>query len=77
MLFNGAPLNKRAKRQTGYVMQDDLLYEALTVFETLVGACWWWVLVCGGGWESLLVVAALLCGPSAVRGAHGVSAAGG
>ncbi|GAB4821556.1 hypothetical protein N2152v2_008602 [Parachlorella kessleri] len=35
VLFNGGALNKRAKRQTGYVMQDDLLYETLTVFETL------------------------------------------
>jgi ABC-type multidrug transport system ATPase subunit len=35
VLYNGKPLNKRAKRQVGYVMQDDLLYESLTVYETL------------------------------------------
>ncbi|KAL6781161.1 hypothetical protein ACKKBG_A10055 [Auxenochlorella protothecoides x Auxenochlorella symbiontica] len=33
--FNGAPLTKRLKRQVGYVLQDDLLYESLTVEETL------------------------------------------
>jgi ABC-type multidrug transport system ATPase subunit len=27
VLFNGAALDKRTKRQVGYVMQDDLLYE--------------------------------------------------
>lgn len=35
VLYNGRPLNKRAKRQVGYVMQDDLLYESLTVYETV------------------------------------------
>ena len=35
ILFNGAPLTKRAKRQLGFVLQDDLLYESLTVAETL------------------------------------------
>ncbi|KAK9826122.1 hypothetical protein WJX81_005488 [Elliptochloris bilobata] len=33
--FNGKPLSKRAKRQVGFVLQDDLLYESLTVYETL------------------------------------------
>ncbi|KAK9839571.1 hypothetical protein WJX84_010569, partial [Apatococcus fuscideae] len=33
--FNGQPLNKRMKRQMGFVLQDDLLYESLTVWETL------------------------------------------
>ncbi|EIE22543.1 hypothetical protein COCSUDRAFT_16269, partial [Coccomyxa subellipsoidea C-169] len=33
--FNGEKLTKRAKRQVGFVLQDDLLYETLTVFETL------------------------------------------
>jgi ABC-type multidrug transport system ATPase subunit len=27
VLFNGGQLSKRTKRQVGYVMQDDLLYE--------------------------------------------------
>ena len=35
MLFNGEPLTKGAKRQLGFVLQDDLLYESLTVYETL------------------------------------------
>lgn len=35
ILFNGAPQTKRAKRQLGFVLQDDLLYESLTVAETL------------------------------------------
>jgi ABC-type Na+ transport system ATPase subunit NatA len=35
VLFNGAPMTKRAKRSLGFVLQDDLLYEALTVQETL------------------------------------------
>ena len=35
VLYNGKKLNKRAKRQVGYVMQDDLLYESLTVYETV------------------------------------------
>ncbi|KAI3436788.1 hypothetical protein D9Q98_006199 [Chlorella vulgaris] len=33
--FNGQPLTKRLKRRVGYVLQDDLLYESLTVQETL------------------------------------------
>ncbi|KAL4424963.1 hypothetical protein ABPG77_002848 [Micractinium sp. CCAP 211/92] len=33
--FNGQPLTKRLKRRMGYVMQDDLLHSALTVYETL------------------------------------------
>lgn len=33
--FNGSPLDKAMKRRIGYVMQDDLLHEALTVRETL------------------------------------------
>ena len=39
VLYNGKPLNKRAKRQVGYVMQDDLLYESLTVYETVRLPC--------------------------------------
>lgn len=35
MLFNGEPLDKAMKRRIGYVMQDDLMYESLTVEETL------------------------------------------
>lgn len=35
VLFNGQPLSKRTKRRIGYVMQDDLLFESLTVYETL------------------------------------------
>ena len=35
VLFNGAPMTKGAKRSLGFVLQDDLLYEALTVWETL------------------------------------------
>lgn len=35
VLFNGEPLGKDVKRKLGYVMQDDLLYESLTVYETL------------------------------------------
>ncbi|EFN53135.1 hypothetical protein CHLNCDRAFT_32365 [Chlorella variabilis] len=33
--FNGSKLNKRVKRQIGFVLQDDLLYSTLTVQETL------------------------------------------
>lgn len=33
--FNGSRLNKRVKRQIGFVLQDDLLYATLTVQETL------------------------------------------
>jgi ABC-type multidrug transport system ATPase subunit len=35
VIFNGQPLTKSMKRKIGYVMQDDLLYESLTVYETL------------------------------------------
>lgn len=33
--FNGEKLDKSMKRKIGFVMQDDLLYESLTVYETL------------------------------------------
>jgi ABC-type multidrug transport system ATPase subunit len=33
--FNGSKLSKRIKRQIGYVLQDDLMYETLTCYETL------------------------------------------
>ena len=39
VLFNGKPAEKKLKRSIGYVMQDDLLYEALTVFEVVRLAC--------------------------------------
>lgn len=35
MLFNGKPLDKAMKRRVGFVLQDDLMYESLTVEETL------------------------------------------
>ncbi len=35
LLFNGKPAEKKLKRSIGYVMQDDLLYEALTVYEVV------------------------------------------
>ncbi|KAK9808606.1 hypothetical protein WJX72_000468 [[Myrmecia] bisecta] len=35
VLYNGERLTKRAKRLVGFVLQDDLLYETLTVWETL------------------------------------------
>ncbi|CAG9466391.1 unnamed protein product [Pedinophyceae sp. YPF-701] len=35
MLFNGDPLSRAVKRKIGFVLQDDLLFEALTVYETL------------------------------------------
>jgi ABC-type multidrug transport system ATPase subunit len=35
VLYNGKKLDKKTKRRVGYVLQDDLLYETLTVFETL------------------------------------------
>ena len=35
VLFNGKAMAKSMKRSIGYVMQDDLLYEALTVFEVV------------------------------------------
>lgn len=35
VLFNGAKMEKHMKRAIGYVMQDDLLYESLTVYETV------------------------------------------
>jgi len=33
--FNRSKLSKRIKRQIGYVLQDDLMYETLTCYETL------------------------------------------
>jgi hypothetical protein len=39
VLFNGKPAEKKLKRSIGYVMQDDLLYEALTVFEIVRSLC--------------------------------------
>ena len=35
VLFNGRQLTKQVKRRIGYVMQDDMLFESLTVYETL------------------------------------------
>ena len=35
MAFNGRALTKRLRRSIGFVLQDDLLYENLTVYETL------------------------------------------
>eukprot|EP00803_Ostreobium_quekettii_P010334 evm.model.scf_2037.2 EVM.evm.TU.scf_2037.2 scf_2037:9622-19005(-) len=35
MLFNGKPLDKAMKRRVGFVLQDDLMFETLTVEETL------------------------------------------
>ena len=39
LLFNGKPAEKKLKRSIGYVMQDDLLYEALTVYEVVRCQC--------------------------------------
>jgi ABC-type multidrug transport system ATPase subunit len=36
VLFSGHPLSHQVKRNIGYVLQDDLLFEALTVEETLL-----------------------------------------
>eukprot|EP00210_Caulerpa_lentillifera_P007346 g7022.t1 len=33
--YNGIPVNKAIRRLVGYVLQDDLLYPNLTVYETL------------------------------------------
>lgn len=33
--FNKEPLNRKMKRSIGYVLQDDALFSALTVYETL------------------------------------------
>jgi ABC-type multidrug transport system ATPase subunit len=38
VMFNGARITKRVKRQIGFVLQDDLLYATLTVYETLLFA---------------------------------------
>ena len=38
ILFNGAPLSRRLKRDVGFVLQDDLLFDSLTVNETLLYA---------------------------------------
>ncbi|GMH34285.1 hypothetical protein BSKO_02119 [Bryopsis sp. KO-2023] len=35
MLFNGQQMTKSIKRRIGFVTQDDLMYETLTVYETL------------------------------------------
>ena len=35
VLFNGEPIGKSVKRRLGFVLQDDLLHETLTVHETL------------------------------------------
>ncbi|WPT14308.1 ABC transporter G family member 9 [Picochlorum sp. SENEW3] len=35
VMFNGESLDKSVKRKIGFVMQDDLMYESLTVYETL------------------------------------------
>ncbi|GAQ77731.1 ABC transporter G family [Klebsormidium nitens] len=35
VLYNGEKLTKKSKRNIGYVLQDDVLYESLTVHETL------------------------------------------
>jgi ABC-type uncharacterized transport system YnjBCD ATPase subunit len=38
ILYNGAPLSRAIKRDVGYVLQDDLLFDSLTVQETLIYA---------------------------------------
>ena len=38
ILFNGRPLSRKIKRDVGFVLQDDLLFDALTVNETLMYA---------------------------------------
>ena len=38
ILFNGRPLSRRIKRDVGFVLQDDLLFDSLTVHETLLYA---------------------------------------
>ena len=65
VLFNGKPAEKKLKRSIGYVMQDDLLYEALTVFEIVRlfrPTCWF---------ESL----AMMCMPCISALQHGTPVA--
>lgn len=38
ILFNGLTLTREIKRNVGFVLQDDLLYDSLTVDETLLYA---------------------------------------
>jgi ABC-type multidrug transport system ATPase subunit len=38
VLFGGRTLSRQVKRNIGYVMQDDILFDALTVEETLLYA---------------------------------------
>lgn len=38
VLFGGRTLSRRVKRSIGYVLQDDLLFDSLTVEETLLYA---------------------------------------
>jgi ABC-type multidrug transport system ATPase subunit len=38
ILFNGSPLSRSLKSNIGYVLQDDLLFDSLTVYETLLYA---------------------------------------
>ena len=38
ILFNGEPLSRKIKRDIGFVLQDDLLFDSLTVHETLLYA---------------------------------------
>lgn len=33
--FNGTPLNRSLKSNMGFVLQDDVLFDSLTVYETL------------------------------------------
>jgi ABC-type multidrug transport system ATPase subunit len=36
--FNGVPLSRLLKSSMGYVLQDDVLFDSLTVYETLLYA---------------------------------------
>jgi ABC-type multidrug transport system ATPase subunit len=38
ILFNGRPLSRQIKRNVGFVLQEDLLFDSLTVHETLLYA---------------------------------------